>query len=203
MKTLRSISILVLVASMMAGCSAMDTKSTAASAASGDNKEVESGNLYLVQPGDVLEIYVWREKDLQRDVLVRPDGGLTFPLAGDIQASGKTVDQIRKEIATRLQKYVPDAVVTVSTKQAGGNKIYVVGKVARPGEYIATRNLDVMQALTLAGGATPFAALNSIRILRRVDGVQVSIPFKYSQVEKGKNLKQNILLHSGDIIVVP
>lgn len=203
MKTLRSISILVLVASMMAGCSAMDTKSTAANAASGDNKEVESGNLYLVQPGDVLEIYVWREKDLQRDVLVRPDGGLTFPLAGDIQASGKTVDQIRKEIATRLQKYVPDAVVTVSTKQAGGNKIYVVGKVARPGEYIATRNLDVMQALTLAGGATPFAALNSIRILRRVDGVQVSIPFKYSQVEKGKNLKQNILLHSGDIIVVP
>lgn len=158
---------------------------------------------YGVQPGDVLEISVWREKDLQREVLVRPDGGLTFPLVGDIQAAGKTVEQLRTEITKRLVKYIPDPVVTVAAKQIQGNKIYVVGKVNRPGEFVVGRNVDVMQALSVAGGATPFASLNRIKILRRVNGTVTSIPFKYGQVEGGHHLKQNILLQSGDVVVVP
>ena len=158
---------------------------------------------YKLQPGDVLEISVWKEKDLQREVMIRPDNGLSFPLVGDIQTEGKTVEQLRKEIAQRLSKYIPDPVVTVATKQTQGNIIFVTGRVNKPGPYISFRNLDVMQALSMAGGVTPFASENSIKILRRVNGVETSIPFKYGQVEGGRRLKQNILLQSGDVIVVP
>ena len=158
---------------------------------------------YLVQPGDILQISVWKEKDLEREVLVRPDGGLSFPLAGEIKATGLTMEALRKEIEMRLTRYIPSPVVTVAVKQAAGSKIYVVGRVARPGEYIATRYLDVMQALSLAGGTTPFASENSIKILRRVNGVETAIPFKYGQVEGGRKLKQNIILQSGDVVVVP
>jgi len=93
--------------------------------------------------------------------------------------------------------------VTVSAKQIQGNKIYVLGKVNRPGEYAASRYVDVMQALSIAGGVTPFAAVNSIQVLRRVNGVQTAIPFKYSKVESGSSLESNIILQSGDVVVVP
>lgn len=146
---------------------------------------------------------MWKEKDLQRDVVVLPDGSLSFPLAGEIQATGKTVEQLRKDISTRLTKYIPGAVVTISAKQVQGNKIYVVGKVARPGEYTASRYVDVMQALSMAGGVTPFAAVNSIQVLRRVHGVQTAIRFRYSKVESGRSLHSNIILQSGDVVVVP
>ena len=158
---------------------------------------------YIVQPGDILQISVWKEKDLEREVLVRPDGGLTFPLAGDIQATNKTTEQVRKEIVAKLTRYIPDPVVTVAAKQALGNRIYVVGKVARPGEYIASRYVDVMQAIGMAGGLSVFAAANDIVILRRTDGIETAIPFKYGQVEDGRKLKQNIFLQSGDVVVVP
>lgn len=160
-------------------------------------------NSYRIQPGDILIVSVWKEQDLQSEVLVRPDGGLSFPLAGDIDASGRTVEQVRAAIDERLRKYIPDAVVTVAVKEIGGNRIYVIGKVNRPGEFPFVRPIDVMQALSLAGGATPYAALNDIRVLRRENGRQVSIPFKYGDVERGRDLEQNIELRSGDTVVVP
>ena len=161
------------------------------------------GGTYIVQPGDLLSISVWKEKDLQQDVYVRPDGWLNFPLAGDISASGKTVEELRKDIATKLSKYVPDPVVTVIVKQSLGNRIFVIGKVNKPGDYFAGRNIDVMQALTMAGGPTPYASVNKIKILRRVNGELKAIPFKYSKVEEGEDLEQNIILQGGDVVVVP
>ena len=158
---------------------------------------------YLLQPGDVLQISVWKEQNLQTDALVRPDGGLTFPLSGEHQAAGLSVDALRMAIEERLSKFIPDPVVTVSLRVLGGNRSYVVGKVNRPGEYPFSRPLDIMQSLGLAGGATPFAALNDIRILRRENGKQIAISFKYEEVERGRNLDQNILLKSGDTVVVP
>ena len=161
------------------------------------------GGTYIVQPGDLLSISVWKERDLQHDVYVRPDGWLNFPLAGDISASGKTVEELRKDIATKLSKYVPDPVVTVIVKQSLGNRIFVIGKVNKPGDYFAGRNIDVMQALTMAGGPTPYASVNKIKILRRVNGELKAIPFKYSKVEEGEDLEQNIILQGGDVVVVP
>jgi polysaccharide export outer membrane protein len=158
---------------------------------------------YRIQPGDVLIVSVWKEQDLQSEVLVRPDGGLSFPLAGDVDASGRTVEEVRAAIDERIRKYIPDAVVTVAVKEIGGNRIYVIGKVNRPGEFPFVRPIDVMQALSLAGGATPYAALNDIRVLRRENGRQIAIPFKYGEVERGRDLAQNIELHSGDTVVVP
>ena len=158
---------------------------------------------YQIGPEDLLQISVWREEGLTKEVLVRPDGGITFPLVGDVQAAGKTTLQLSNEINERLQKYVPDAVVTVAVQRIASNKIYVIGKVNKPGEYVAGRYLDVLQALSLAGGLTPFAAENGIKVIRRQQGKDLVFAFRYSEVKAGSSLEQNIILKGGDTIVVP
>ncbi|WP_129779369.1 polysaccharide biosynthesis/export family protein [Peristeroidobacter soli] len=159
---------------------------------------------YRIQPGDVLMVSVWKEEALMAEVLVRPDGGMSFPLVGDVRASGRTVEEVRAQVNERLSKFIPDPSVTIAVKQIGGNRVYVIGKVNRPGEFTFSRPLDVMQALSMAGGATSFASLDDIQILRRDDnGKQSARRFRYSEVERGRSLDQNILLKSGDTVVVP
>ncbi len=159
---------------------------------------------YQIQPGDILQISVWREEDLKLEVLVRPDGGFSFPLAGDMTALGKTVEDIRKEISDRLVRFIPDLVVTVAVKEINGNKIYVIGQVNKPGGFVMNPRVDVMQALSIAGGATPFAKLDEIFVLRRTgENNQVRLPFRFNDVVKGRGLEQNVLLLSGDVVVVP
>jgi polysaccharide biosynthesis/export protein len=158
---------------------------------------------YRLQPGDVLQVVVWKETDLQSDVLIRPDGGISFALAGDMQAAGRTTDELRAELESRVRKLIPDAVVTVQVKAASGNRIFVIGKVNHPGDFALIRPTDVLQALSLAGGATPFADTNSIRVLHREGPRQTSVRFRYGDVSKGRHLEQNILLQSGDTVVVP
>lgn len=158
---------------------------------------------YRIQPGDVLVISVWKETDLQGEYLVRPDGGVSMPLAGDLPAAGNSVAELQTIIKERLRTYVPNAAVTVTVKAINGNRIYVIGKVNRPGEFLLQRPMDVMQALALAGGPTTFADLDDIRILRRDGERQSSIGFKYSQIERGRALEQNVLLQGGDTVVVP
>ena len=166
-----------------------------------DSPQVSSG--YLIQPGDVLQISVWREPDLQAEVVVTPDGRIAMPLLGEIIADGKGIELLRSEIVARIQKFVPDADVTVMVKQSLGNKIYVIGKVNRPGEYVLNRNVDVMQALSMAAGIAKFADAGNVRILRRSGENQQAISFDYSQVEAGNRLEQNIVLKPGDVVVVP
>lgn len=158
---------------------------------------------YLIQPGDLIEISIWREEDLTRSVLVLPDGSLSFPLAGNIQAAGKSVEQVQAIATERMEKFIPDPVITVSLQQLSGNKVYVIGKVLRPGEFVANRNMDVVQALSVAGGMTPYAAANKIKVLRRENGRLTAIPFRYGDIEKGEALEQNIILKSGDVVLVP
>ena len=158
---------------------------------------------YKLQPGDILQVIVWKETDLQSEVLIRPDGGISFALAGDMQASGRTTDELRAELELRVRKLVSDAVVTVQVKAASGNRIFVIGKVNRPGDFALIRPIDVMQALSLAGGATPFADTNAIRVLHREGLHETSVRFRYSDITRGRHLEQNILLQSGDTVVVP
>lgn len=158
---------------------------------------------YRVLPGDLLQVSVWKEPDLQLDVLVRPDAAFSFPLAGDISTKGRSVTDLQSELTRRLGRYISDPVVTVSVKAVLGNKVYVIGQVNRPGDFVVNPSVDVMQALSMAGGSTPFAALNDIKILRRNENKQVAISFRYNDVVKGKDLTQNIVLQSGDIVVVP
>lgn len=159
--------------------------------------------VYAIQPGDILQISVWREPDMQLEVAVRPDGNFSMPLVGDIPAQGKSVQQLREDVSARLQKLMPDSSVNIVVKQALGNKVYVTGKVNRPGEYVLNRSVDVMQALSMAGGAAKFAKVQDILILRRNLQGQLAIPFNYAEVEEGLNLGQNIVLQSGDVVVVP
>jgi polysaccharide export outer membrane protein len=158
---------------------------------------------YTINPGDLLEISVWKEPDMQRQVLVRPDGAFSFPLSGDILAEGRTVEAIRQELTNQLEAYIPDLVVTVTVAEVRGNKIFVFGQVKTPGEFIVNPRVDVIQALSIAGGVTPFAQLNSIKILRRRNGEQSIFQFRYSDIVKGQDLEQNILLEVGDIVLVP
>lgn len=166
---------------------------------------VEKSQGYLVQPGDVLTISVWNEEELQREVIVRPDGGITFPLIGDVEASGKSIRALRAEVTEGLSRFIPEAAVSVNLKQVVGNKINVLGQVKAPGEFVLTSGTDVLQALSMAGGVTAFANMSNIKILRRdkVTREQTVIPFNYKKILRGRGLEQNILLFSGDTIVVP
>ncbi len=158
---------------------------------------------YQIQAGDVLDVSVWKETDLQKEVLVRPDGSFSFPLAGEVDARGKTVDEVRAILVERLQKFVPSPSVSVAVKQIAGNRVYVVGRVNRAGDFPLTKALDVMQAISLAGGLTPFAAVNDIVILRRHNGRLEKLKFRYRDVARGRHLEQNVLLETGDTVVVP
>ena len=164
---------------------------------------IVSGGDYLIGPEDTLEIDVWKEKDLQKEVLVRPDGWITFPLVGNIEAKGKTAQQLQDEMTEWLRQYIPNPVVTVSVKKISSYKIYVIGRVNKPGDYVVGHYIDVLQALTLAGGLTPFAEEKKIKVVRKKNGKETILPFDYSAVKKGKRMEQNINLMSGDVIIVP
>lgn len=159
--------------------------------------------IYRIGPGDVLDISVWKEEGMQLQVVVKPDGGITFPLAGDIVASGLSTEELTDVLKKRLIRYIPNPVVTVSVAQSVSNKIYVVGKVNRPGEYRATNYMDVLQALSVAGGLTPFADSDDIKIIRRSETGKQVFDFDYDEVISGKHLEMNITLQAGDTVAVP
>ncbi|MCP1675811.1 polysaccharide export outer membrane protein [Natronocella acetinitrilica] len=194
----------VLVA--MTGCAlggASDPRPRGDAAAPSQAIQPSTGPEYQIGPEDVLEISVWQEEDLLREVLVRPDGGISFPLAGDLQVAGRTATEVQEELTRRIHAYIPDALVTVSVVKVSGYQIYVLGKVNNPGQFTVGRYVDVIQALTLAGGLTPFAAESRISVIRRTaDGERV-YPFDYSAVKRGRGLDQNVLLQSGDVVLVP
>lgn len=191
---LHSIWIVVLYVAMAAPAFAQDRGRSAS------GSEVLSD--YKIGPDDVLDIAVWKEETLQRKVAVRPDGKISFPLIGEIPAASRSAEELQKEITARLQKFIPDPVVTVVVDKVA-YKIYVIGEVKNSGQYQVGHYLDVVQALALAGGLTPYAAENKIKILRRENGVETAIPFEYGKVKSGGDLKQNIILKRGDVVVVP
>lgn len=157
---------------------------------------------YHIVAGDALEITVWKEESLSSKLVVRPDGGISLPLIGNIRAEGLTADQLKKEIAKQLSEYLSEPQVNVSVMNTN-QKAYVVGKVNKPGEIHLTNPTTVMQALSLAGGLSPFADEDDIVIIRRSETDTISLPFDYDSVSKGNDLQQNILLQNGDVIVVP
>lgn len=158
---------------------------------------------YLINPGDVLEISVWNEDALKREVRVLPDGSIGFPLAGTVAAAGRSVEDLKKELTTKLTEYIAEPVVNIAVRSAEGYAVYVTGQVKAPGKFIMTEPMNVMQVLSLAGGFTAFAARNDIVILRKNAKGAESIKFEYSDLEDGEGLNNNHILKSGDVIVVP
>jgi polysaccharide export outer membrane protein len=158
---------------------------------------------YTIIAGDVLQITVWKEDQLNQEVLVLADGTINFPLIGSIPAQGNTPAELEVTIKDKLQKLIPDAAVTVAVKAALGHTVSVVGQVAKPGELVMGHDMTVMQALSQAGGLTPYASEGNIIILHRVGGKETSIPFPYHHIVNGEDLDQDIVLSPGDVVVVP
>ena len=158
---------------------------------------------YRLGAEDVMLISVWKDEQLTREVVVRPDGMFSFPLVGDIQADDRTVEEIRADLVKRLTKYIPNPNVSVAVMKVLSYRVYVLGRVNKPGEYLVGHYTDVLQALSLAGGLTPFAAENDIKVIRRIKGQRQVFPFRYSDARKGNDLDQNILLQRGDVVMVP
>lgn len=158
---------------------------------------------YKISAEDHIEISVWKEPELLREAIVRPDGGISFPLVGDVQAAGKTPQELEEAIRARLERFVPDAVVTVSILEVRGMRIYVTGKVRSPGQFVVGRYVDVVQAVTLAGGFTPFAKTSDVQIIRREGTSEQVFKFNYDQIERGRNMSQNIMLQADDVVLVP
>lgn len=155
---------------------------------------------YIIGPEDILHISVWKDETLTTDAMVRSDGKISVPLINDVPAAGLTVLQLKNDITSRLKEYIPGAEVTVVVKEMRSNKVYIQGEVNKPGPQVFNGELTVIQALSLAGGLTPYAHRSAITILR-ADGSQLQ--FNYNQVVRGHRLEQNVVLQRGDTIIVP
>jgi polysaccharide biosynthesis/export protein len=158
---------------------------------------------YVIGAQDVLDIDVWKEKELTRTVEVRPDGKISLPLLNDIQASGLTPMQLASNVTDGLKKFITDPQVTVIVTQINSQRVYILGEVAKPGAYPLLPGMNVLQALSSAGGFTMFANTKKIYVLRQQGGKQKKFPFDYKDVISGKRTDQNIVLRPGDQIMVP
>jgi polysaccharide export outer membrane protein len=201
---LRLMGLIVVVVSLAAAgsCTSSLNPMTAAQASTAAAATPDQDK-YLLGPEDALEISVWKEPDLTKQLVVRPDGKISYPLIGEVQAAGLTVKQLQEQISKRLAKYVTDAHVTVILLKAQNYKIYVTGKVNKPGDFTVGKPVDVMQAIAMAGGLTPFASPGSITVLRTTGGKEEVFPFNYKEVARGQFLEQNRTLLPGDVVVVP
>jgi len=158
---------------------------------------------YVIDAPDSIGIFVWKETDLSiKDIMVRPDGMISIPLLGDVKASGKTPLQLAAEIADKLKKYIQDPNVTVTVNGMNSKKVYLIGEVARTGPIQLTPGMTLLEAITTAGGVTPYANSKKIYILRNEAGNHLKIPVQYKQALKGYG-SFNIALNPGDTIVVP
>jgi polysaccharide export outer membrane protein len=159
---------------------------------------------FVIGSGDVLAVNVWKEPEVSRAVPVRSDGKISLPLVGEVQASGQTPLQLEQDISKKLQSYISEPDVTVIVQEMRSRKFNVLGQVARPGTYMLSNPLTVLDAIALASGFRDFAKQKSIYVLRQnADGTQSRLPFNYKDVIKGKNSEQNVKLEPNDTIVVP
>ena len=169
--------------------------------------QIAGADSYKLNPGDQVEISVWNEENLQKTITVLPDGMISFPLVGHLQAAGKSAAEIETTIAAKLDAYIADPEVNVTVTSTRGNVVFVVGKVLKPGPIVMIQSTTVMQALAMAGGLNEFASANSIKIIRRSgleEGAQETLlKIRYSDLEKGNDLSSNHILNYGDVIVVP
>jgi polysaccharide biosynthesis/export protein len=172
-------------------------------------KEYDAPSGFLLGPEDELEITVWKNLDLSRNTTIRPDGLISMPLIGDIQAAGLTADVLAQRIAERLKQYFATTpAVAVSVKAINSYSVFVLGEVAKPGKYQLKSYVTVLQAISMAGGFTVYASKNRLQVVRMIENgdhkrQEVHIPLRYSDLVAGSGEPGNIVLHSGDIVVVP
>jgi polysaccharide export outer membrane protein len=168
-----------------------------------DQAPITTTGDYIIGPGDTLDISVWNNEALTKQVIVLPDGKIHFPLIGEVVVGGKTLVDLEKELKQKISTFVPAPDLTVMVQQVNSMLIYVIGKVNRPGRFALNTNINVLQALTMAGGLNTFAKRNKIKIFREENGKTDIFQFEYDKVTQGENLEQNVKLKRGDVVVVP
>jgi polysaccharide export outer membrane protein len=176
---------------------------TAADVASQPRKAATEDPNYSIAPDDVLTIDVWKEPEISRTVPVRRDGKISLPLLNDVQAAGLTPTQLGSEIVEKLRATIVHPQVTVIVAQMSSQRIYILGQVTRGGAYPLVPDMTVMQALSIAGGFTPYANVKKIRVMRKENGADKIFAMNYKEVSSGRKTGQNIHLRPGDTIVVP
>lgn len=185
---------------------AAPSEAPAAEAPAADSGAAPTGSepYYRIGASDVLRVVVWRNPELSAEVPVRPDGRISVPLLGDIQADGFTTAELRDHIAAGLSEYITAPDVTVTVVQVNSKLAFVVGEVVRPTAVPLTRDMRVLDAISVVGGFSPYANRRKIRILRpQPDGSVEEIRFNFNRFVKGSDTGSNILLEPGDTIVVP
>jgi polysaccharide export outer membrane protein len=158
---------------------------------------------YVIGPEDLLGVVFWREPEMSGDVTVRPDGRITVPVVGEIQAAGLAPTALQEQIAAAAAKYINAPNVVVVVRAINSRKVFVTGRVTTPGAHSLIGPLTVMQAIALAGGLTEYANEKNITVLRNEKGRVVTLKFNYTDVARGRNVDQNVQLQPGDTIVVP
>ena len=169
----------------------------AADASTGDSAA------YRIGAGDVLEITTWKEPDFSKEVTVRPDGFITFPLLDDMAAAGMTTTELKEVLTQKLSRFVAAPQVTVTVKAPAEKKIYVMGEVAKPGEYLLQKGMTVLQAIAMAGGFTEWASKKEIMLMRKDKGEERVFLINYKAIVNKQDLSENLILQPNDTIVVP
>jgi len=184
-----------------AGCSALTVEII--------DEAKNSPKEFLLGPEDVLDIMVWKNEELsQKSVVVRPDGKISMPLIGEVQADGLTANQLSAQIGARLKDFKDNPVVTVSVREVNSYYIYVLGEVAKPGKFQLKSLTSVLQAVAIAGGFSLYASKNKLQVIRHIthaDGTmrEIRIPVRYDDLVSGTGLLGNFILKTGDVVVVP
>jgi polysaccharide export outer membrane protein len=189
---------------LLAACSAsIPSVSTLAKEQQSTQPAVSSEDSYVLGPGDLLAVDVWKEPELSKQTSVRLDGKISLPLVNEVDAGGLTCSQLRTQLTEKYQSFVTAAVVSVTVVEARSKKIYVSGKVAKPNEYPLQKNMTVAQAISLAGGLTEWADSSDLKLIRKIKGVQKTFRVNFAAIVSGKDLSQNVLLEPDDTIFVP
>jgi polysaccharide export outer membrane protein len=158
---------------------------------------------YVIGPGDLLSIDVWKEKELSKQVSVRLDGKISLPLVNDVQAAGLTSTELRSQLTEKYKDFVDVPEVSVTVLESRSKRIYLLGKVAKPGEYPMQKNMTVVQAISLAGGLAEWADSSDVKLIRKIKGTEKTFKVDYDAIVSGEDLSQNVLLQPDDTIFVP
>ncbi len=176
---------------------------TPAALAEEQQDDIDKSRDYIIGSGDILDIITWKEEDLSREVAVRLDGKISFPMLDDIQAAGRSPMELKQDIQNRLKDFVEVPFVTVSVKKSNSQKFYILGEIMNAGEYPIVKNLTVLQAVALAGGFSEWASKNEILLFREENGTKKTILINYRNLVKKQDFSNNVQIQSDDTIIVP
>ncbi|NWG13270.1 MAG: polysaccharide biosynthesis/export family protein [Acidobacteria bacterium] len=196
-------SVVLIVSAPLLSPQAVSTPQDKTTQMQSSTPEARPDPLYVIQPNDVLEIFVWKEPELSRKVLVRPDGRISFPLVQDLKASGISPGELKEKIEERLKAYLTAPNVTIIVEAILSYRVFVVGKVQKPGAVVVEKPISVLQAIALAGGFADYAKESEITVVRNFASETLVFEFNYKDVIKGRNAEQNIYLRNGDVVVIP